>query len=595
MKAASGKPPARDAAQSEPPRAGMGTPPPPWQAWAWYVAAALAVLACGYVVVFNGDIWFHLAAGRWIAEHEAVPSVDAWSYTAAGRPWHDHEWLAQLIFHLWAQLFGLASLMIWKWLLLGATFLLLLRLLERLGAPLPLAFLILAFNLRLAMIFFEIRPHLYSQLFTVLVLRATLLDRGPRWLLPLVFLLWANLHAGVVFGLALLALLLAVEACCRRRDLGRLALNGLACLGATLLNPYGVGVLTYPLALLPATSASRELLVEWLSPFSPRGLNAPLFPWAIGALAVAVALLVAGGSLRRRPREAWGALLAALLTLAMAVSSRRFIPLFAIAASPLLALALAPAARRLAALAGVQRAPAWLREAAPPLAAVAIGLFLVLPRPLPAVAFRATTLSYELPTDTLDFAVANRLSGRLFAFYTWGGYVDWRTEGRLAVYIDPRAETLFAAATERTYGWIQNRGPHWQEMLEGSGAQWVLWPLAPAGGGDLPNRLVDSGRWVPIHRDAVSILLARRDAPLPDRVVPSAASPERDWAAAHDALDAQDPAAAERLLVSALDAMPDLAPACGDLAATESRLGPAAHAQQTLEACRAILRRLAAP
>ncbi len=505
-----------------------------WVAWLWCLAAALVIVAAGFGVVFNGDLWFHLAAGRWMLEHEALPAVDTWSYTAAGQPWHDHEWLAQVIFQGWAESFGLASLMVWKWLLLLATFLLLFRLLRRLGAPWPGAFAVLLFTLHVAMVFFEIRPHLYSLLFTVVVLQVTVLRQGSLRLLPVLFALWANLHAGVVFGLALLWALLAVDGCfpagepgsaARHRQLRDLAATALACLFATLANPYGTAALTYPLGLLAAGSASRQLLVEWLSPFVPRGQSAPLFPWAIGVLAIAALILFAAGGWRRRRRESCAAAVAAAVTLAMACASRRFIPLFALAASLVLALAIGEVARRMAAARGTAGAHGaaprrdgdgagrWWLAAVPPAAGIAVGCILLLAARPASGAFAATTRSDLLPAAALDFAAAHHLRGKLFAFYPWGGYVDWRTDGRLQVYIDPRAETLFDAATERAYSQVQNLEPGWQQVLEGSGADWVLWPRAAADNGALALQLQATGNWTRVHQDDVAVLLGHRGAP----------------------------------------------------------------------------------
>jgi hypothetical protein len=497
--------------------------PRPRGAWIWTLAAALAILACCFVPVFNGDLWFHLAAGRWMLEHEAVPAADSWSFTAAGRPWHDHEWLAQLILEAWTEGFGLGSLVVWKCLLLLATFLLLLRLLRRLGGSSGASFLALLFALRMAMVFFEIRPHLWSLLGTVLVLQLVLLREGPRWLLPVVFALWANLHGGVVLGLLLLWTLLAVQAVTvPREDRWPPAVTALLCLGATLLNPYGIGALTYPLRLLSAHTASRELLTEWLSPFDPRGPRAPLFSWGLVALVAAAVVLLRSLAWREHRRETWSALAAAALTAAMAVTSRRFIPLFAIAAS----LALAPAGaiwlRHMAGSRWLARVPRWLPRAGAPAAALLAGLLLLHPWRLPASPFLTTTRSDELPVEALDFATATDLHGRLFAFYPWGGYVDWRTAGRLQVFVDGRADTVFDDATVRAYGRVQHLDPGWQQILDSSGARWLLWPLGAPDRGALVQQLIASDQWLRVHQDPVAVLLMRREVAPPRPLNPPA-------------------------------------------------------------------------
>ncbi|HEX6835277.1 MAG TPA: hypothetical protein VF334_01835, partial [Polyangia bacterium] len=54
-------------------------------------------MAATYVVrLADPDPWWHLATGRWIVEHHAIPSVDPFSFTVAGAPWRAVDWLADL-------------------------------------------------------------------------------------------------------------------------------------------------------------------------------------------------------------------------------------------------------------------------------------------------------------------------------------------------------------------------------------------------------------------------------------------------------------------------------------------------------------------
>src|SRR3989442_8981210 len=64
-----------------------------------WVRRALPALAVALAAAFalrrldNTDTWWHLAAGRWIAEHHAVPRTDTFSYTVPQHPWTDLQWL----------------------------------------------------------------------------------------------------------------------------------------------------------------------------------------------------------------------------------------------------------------------------------------------------------------------------------------------------------------------------------------------------------------------------------------------------------------------------------------------------------------------
>ena len=46
----------------------------------------------------DGDVSWHIAAGRWILAHERVPTIDPFSFTMTGQPWVAFEWLSQIIY-----------------------------------------------------------------------------------------------------------------------------------------------------------------------------------------------------------------------------------------------------------------------------------------------------------------------------------------------------------------------------------------------------------------------------------------------------------------------------------------------------------------
>jgi len=114
----------------------------------------------------------------------------------------------------------------------------------------------------------------------------------------------------------------------------------------------------------------------------------------------------------------------------------------------------------------------------------------------------------SFPLEAIDFMEARRIGGKVFAYYNWGGYLHLRTGGRLQVYIDGRADTVFDAKTYTEYLSVLLQKPGWSDVIEGSGAEWVLWPTYDP---DIAKRLEESGRWRMVHADAVAQLLARRD------------------------------------------------------------------------------------
>ena len=497
----------------------------------WAVAGGLLFLSYGYTEMQGSDLWWHLAAGREIVQERSLWLVDDWSFSSAGRTWRNHEWLADLIFYGWTALLGLKSLVYWKWSIVVLTYLTLQRVLYRESHSLVSSFLAAGCAVAIAAPFIDIRPHLYSLLnFSVLLL--LLLNRGAAsWKLVLLFVVWANLHGGFFFGLMALAILVFPW-----RDLNwntfRTALGiGLVCVAACLINPSGIKSFLTPLIYAFDSSSPFRTLGEWLPPFRPGGIQSPPFLWALAASPV-VALGYLLPAVRRAVSVPWESLVLCGLTLAMALTSRRFIPLFAISFALILAPILGLFLRRVA----DHRYGVFLG-----LTALGFSLFRLMPLPLAAgPAYHYLTAEYSYPRDTLDFMRANNLNGRVYALYNWGGYIHWRTDGDLKVFIDGRADTIYSAKTYLEYVDVLVARPGWQRLIEQTEADYFLWPSGGYGGGMKAKALLETGRWTLIYQDSVSYLLARTSAiPSSDfRMGPD--TPYRELSIAHVSMFKRD-------------------------------------------------------
>jgi hypothetical protein len=538
----------------------------------WYLAAIPSFLSFGYTMMRGSDLWFHLAIGRWILEHKALPLVDLWSFTRQGQPWLQHEWLTDLLFGTVANVFGLNSLVYLKWVLLVATLLLLFRVVWRLGNEPLSGYLSLVLGAAMAAPFLDLRPHLITNLLYALLLCALLPKKRPTWYLPLLFLVWVNLHGGFFFGLMALGILLAPTIISGPApDRMRAALIGLSSALICLLNPNGIKAFAYPLKYaLDRTSAFKEL-DEWQPPFLQVGTHSFLYPYAIGLFALAALFLLFR---RWRGQEGlnWAALGLVLLTLAMSLTSRRFIVLFALSQSlitgPALAVLIGPVMRRIPQL------------IAPALAGIA-GIAFLYPYPLAPYAFHYLTAEDDFPVEVCNYIETNQLSGNIFSYYNWGGYLHLRTNGRMKVFIDGRADTVYDSETFRSYLTVQRFQPGWKEIVEGSGAQYILWPRSSQG--QPLAELVASGRWKILSDDFVSVLLVRADQAPPEPLKLTPESPYRQLTIGIQNFERHRYDVAELALKRALDEMPYLRTALYKLAQAQALQGKKEEALQTLE------------
>jgi hypothetical protein len=550
--------------------------------WPWSAALLLAVWWLSFHPMRTADLWWHLAAGRWIVEHRTIPGVDPFSFSAYGQRWLNHEWLADVLYHLWAILGGLKSLVYWYWGALIGTYLLLFHLCRKLGGAMISSFLAVTLAAATAVPFFELRPHLYSLLLYVVLLWLLLPGRKLGLGLPLLFVLWVNLHGGFIFGLVTVAtvvltrlltkalrpprsaenvrLVLAGE----RRNLLVAAVSALVC----LINPYGDEIFVLPLSYaLDARSPFRELK-EWLPPFSAGGVSSPFFPWLIVLFFAACAALLwlARKRWRMEPETLWPLVALGGVTLVMALRSGRFIPLFAISASLPISLFLTGAA---AAARRQKRTsqPSAVGKAIPLLIAAAC-LVLLTRFPLGRRAFSHLTSLESFPIDTLNFIDANALSGRVFAYYGWGGYVDYRTDARMKVYIDSRANTVYSPTIFNQYRRVQYMLPNWVEVVEASGADYFLWlnlETPQVQRFSQPEVLVATGRWRKVREGFASVLLAKTTVRLPPER-PERASPYHELALSGSAMRTGNKPEAEAHLRAALALDPDSLAACRNLA-----------------------------
>jgi hypothetical protein len=252
-------------------------------------------------ILNDADTFWHIAAGRWMIAHGAVPATDPFSYTFAGRPWVAHEWLSELAMAAAFIAAGWSGVMLLTGAAVGVVAAIMDRWLIRWLAPLP-ALLALALGFACLAPGMLARPHLLAlpvlALWTVGLLEARQAGRAPPIWLPLVMMLWANLHSSFIVGL-LIAAALALEALLdlkawRRRTLiGWAAFLGL-CLVASLATPHGIEGLVFPLRVIGMKTLPA--ITEWAGPDFFKG--SPLEIVLLGGLWIAFWRGVGLGALR---------------------------------------------------------------------------------------------------------------------------------------------------------------------------------------------------------------------------------------------------------------------------------------------------------
>jgi len=150
------------------------------------------------IVGYDTDLWYHLSGGRYFWQTGTIAGDAFFSYIVPPKSWYDYYWLFQaLVYKLyqWTGYEGLVGLRCLLYVL--TTLFICLFFLDR-DTYRTKQVIVLFFFIcyPIALIFREllVRPHLFSYLFIVVFLYILEMKRDKIWLLPILGILWCNIH-----------------------------------------------------------------------------------------------------------------------------------------------------------------------------------------------------------------------------------------------------------------------------------------------------------------------------------------------------------------------------------------------------------------
>jgi tetratricopeptide (TPR) repeat protein len=193
---------------------------------------AVALLVCLPAISpsADGDIWWHLAAGRWMVQERRILDFDPFSTSSAGNPWIDVHWVFQLLVYGCFQAAGLLGLVGLKVLGTAAGG-------HILAAGLPTrarnsSWYLLGFGVVLGSLLFScrslllVRPVILTLVFLAIYWAS--LERARTrphtralWVLPLIQVAWVNIQGLFALGLAMVVLYTGCVWLTGRRQAGR--------------------------------------------------------------------------------------------------------------------------------------------------------------------------------------------------------------------------------------------------------------------------------------------------------------------------------------------------------------------------------------
>jgi hypothetical protein len=454
--------------------------------------------------VGDNDTWFHLRTGAYIVQNHKLPDPDPFSWTTyMGQPTYSgeaatrdlnikHEWGAQVLLYLVYSMGGFPGLVLFRaccltffsgvvgwvvWLRTGRFYL---------SVAATMAAGMIARSAAAD------RPYLVT--YALMALTLWILERRrPLWLLPPLFVVWANSHGGYFMGWVLLGGYCAEALFQRLRGhppKDEKTLWG-ACLLAILasgLNPTWFNVI--PGMFAYQHSALQRSLKEWHAP----GLWPP--SWYSSLLAGAVVVLVWAWR-RARPSDI---LLFAVFGALSLMAQRNVIFIGLIAP-----------------IAIASYLPEWKRPL-PRIAEFAVPLLLLAitgQKIAAGEAFQFRVEDWQYPAGPVKFLKDHNVTAPMFNIYEWGGYLMWDAWPLQKTFVDGRAlnESVFRGYMRIAYNYRDA-----QALLDQYGVQvlvlqgfeyWrgTVYMLGPA--------LTDPNqtKWKLVYQDKTAMIFMRQPPP----------------------------------------------------------------------------------
>lgn len=427
---------------------------PPAYCGLLFFALTLAIAFGGVRMFSDPDTAWHIAAGDLIRQLHAVPMYDSWSYAAKGEVWYNLSWLFDIGF---SQLFawgGFTALYVLTASAFAGAYVFMAHHCIRRGASIyatcltTLLCLLVAWNSLLA------RPNLSSILFTVTIyhLLTRYRDAGKlKALIPIPFLmaLWVNMHGGFLLALPLMGTFMAEAVLGRNRAAMRAYGTVIAfCMAATLINPYGYSVYFGAYKTLSWGYDSMYLL-EWQA--AKVGHDVPL------TLLLLAALFTGDMQDKRIP---FSDRLVAIMLLIMALGTIRHGPVAAALAMPYITLRLTHIvqASRFANTMKTQESlilhdmhKTDIKIMGLIMALCAVGLMV---SPFPRDMLLKEPLGFpkkEFPAKEAAFIEQHYPHTRFMTDYNIGGWLIYLWRGRVPVFVDGRASSLYSKDTLQNY------------------------------------------------------------------------------------------------------------------------------------------------
>ncbi len=401
-----------------------------------------------------GDVGYEMKTGEYVLQHFSVPHEDIFSFAYPKNEWIAHYWLSGIILFFEYKWLGFLGLTLGTSLIAALTYFFVYKTaLLKSGRNLLSLILIIPLSFITYDAWFT-RPQIFSYLCTAILI--FLLEKWKSapsskllYLMPPLMLVWANLHGGVILGIAILGAYM-LENIIKKYDV-RFLITALTSIAATLINPNGYKLIIFSWTISPAVKAMNVLEFRSLLDFLQTG-EAKFFLCLSIALTAFISYKIFG---KKRAFRNWpiADTLLTLAAFAMPLISIRYVGFFPILILPIFISYL----KRKTKLSSKN----WVL-----LSLTTLTAFLLLNALSIFQAFRTpVTSSFFLPAEAVGFVEYNNLADNMFNDPIFGGYLIHRLYPNHKIFIDGRSD-VYSGAVDQEYLSIVRQSPDWEKIVD---------------------------------------------------------------------------------------------------------------------------------
>lgn len=370
------------------------------------------------LIELNPDLGWHIRMGDYILRH-GVPSTDPLSYSMTHFPFIDHEWLSNVLLALLFPFIGTTGLSF----LFASLTSVILFLQYYIAKEKSSGLLVCILAAGILLSFVGIRPQIFTWFFfltLLIILHSTKSWQRWKFFLPIIFLLWTNLHGGFALGIAILffASLMHLFKKGSYPGIIKVLILSLLATGAT---PYGFRIWEEIWRQMTDTQL-HWAIYEWMPPIF--FTNFPFF----ALLIISVPFIVI---FRKQLQSSFVFIF--IILLVSSLSSMRHIPLWTI-----LTLILLNDCFNLF-MHQISQSSFGLKQIPKIYIFSTIGIIILFILQTVLTFKHASALSETnyYPKQAINFIRTHPYPGNIFTQYTWGGYLDWKLPEK-KVFIDGR-------------------------------------------------------------------------------------------------------------------------------------------------------------